>query len=184
MNVLIITYYWPPSGGPGVQRWLKFVNYLPLFCIDPIVLTVDPKYAEYPVLDPSLEADIYPDLRIYRTKCKGVYELYKKITGTKTGSVRTSISEKQLHDMAVLYLVDGKSYRDLEREVLKIKSEQRGGGFKAKSALNNIGIEAKHKSAVKENGYEHTLKYATDEYKKTLIELEANLRKRLSVVTP
>jgi hypothetical protein len=30
-KVLIITYYWPPAGGPGVQRWLKFVKYLPDF---------------------------------------------------------------------------------------------------------------------------------------------------------
>ena len=36
-KVLIITYYWPPAGGPGVQRWLKFVKYLPEFDIEPIV---------------------------------------------------------------------------------------------------------------------------------------------------
>ena len=36
-KVLIITYYWPPAGGPGVQRWLKFVKYLPDFNIEPIV---------------------------------------------------------------------------------------------------------------------------------------------------
>ncbi|MFQ3174086.1 MAG: hypothetical protein ACI8W0_001195, partial [Flavobacterium sp.] len=34
-KVLIITYYWPPAGGPGVQRWLKFVKYLPDFGIQP-----------------------------------------------------------------------------------------------------------------------------------------------------
>ena len=84
LKVLIITYYWPPSGGPGVQRWLKFVKYLPCFGISPIVLTVDPTYAEYPVIDPSLEADIDPDLKVYRTKCKGVYDWYKKMTGSRT----------------------------------------------------------------------------------------------------
>jgi hypothetical protein len=36
-KVLIITYYWPPAGGPGVQRWLKFVKYLPDFGVQPIV---------------------------------------------------------------------------------------------------------------------------------------------------
>ena len=81
---MIITYYWPPSGGPGVQRWLKFVKYLPDFGVRPVVLTVDPAYAEYPVLDPSLEADIVPDLEVYRTECKGVYDWYKKFSGTKT----------------------------------------------------------------------------------------------------
>ncbi|OIP48016.1 MAG: glycosyl transferase family 1 [Flavobacteriaceae bacterium CG_4_10_14_3_um_filter_31_253] len=47
MKVLIITYYWPPAGGSGVQRWLKFVKYLQDFGIEPIVFTVDnPNYAK------------------------------------------------------------------------------------------------------------------------------------------
>ena len=83
-KVLVITYYWPPSGGPGVQRWLKFVKYLPDFGIQPIVLTVDPARAEYPVLDQSLETDVAPDLEVYRTDCKGIYDWYKKLTGSKT----------------------------------------------------------------------------------------------------
>ncbi len=83
-KVLIITYYWPPSGGPGVQRWLKFVKYLPSFGIQPVVLTVDPANAEYPIIDKSLESEISPDLKVYRTKSKGVYDWYKKITGSKT----------------------------------------------------------------------------------------------------
>ena len=84
MKVLVITYYWPPSGGSGVQRWLKFVKYLPDFGVQPFVLTVDPARAEYPVLDASLEKDVSPELKVYRTDCKGVYEWYKKITGSKT----------------------------------------------------------------------------------------------------
>ncbi len=83
-KVLVITYYWPPSGGPGVQRWLKFVKYLPSFGIQPVVLTVDPARAEYPVLDPSLEADVAPGLEVYHTDCRGIYDLYKNITGSKT----------------------------------------------------------------------------------------------------
>ncbi|MFR4039130.1 MAG: hypothetical protein ACLTZT_16245 [Butyricimonas faecalis] len=47
-KILIITYYWPPAGGPGVQRWLKFSKYLPEFGYDPIIITVDPEKAEYP----------------------------------------------------------------------------------------------------------------------------------------
>ena len=42
-KILIITYYWPPAGGPGVQRWLKFSKYLPEFGYDPIIITVDPE---------------------------------------------------------------------------------------------------------------------------------------------
>jgi len=47
-RILIITYYWPPSGGAGVQRWVKFAKYLPLFGWERMVLTVDPAQATYP----------------------------------------------------------------------------------------------------------------------------------------
>lgn len=56
MKVLILTYYFPPAGGSGVQRWLKFVKYLPQFGIEPIVYTV--KNAKYPILDNSLEKEL------------------------------------------------------------------------------------------------------------------------------
>jgi glycosyltransferase involved in cell wall biosynthesis len=52
LKVLIITYYWPPAGGSGVQRWLKFVKYLQDFGIEPIIYTVD--NAKYPKEDTSL----------------------------------------------------------------------------------------------------------------------------------
>ena len=56
MKVLIITYYWPPAGGSGVQRWLKFVKYFRDFNIEPVVYTVEnPKY---PILDESLKKEI------------------------------------------------------------------------------------------------------------------------------
>ncbi len=83
-KALIITYYWPPSGGPGVQRWLKFVKYLPEFDVQPFVLTVDPACAEYPIIDESLEEEVASDISVSRTESKGVYDLYKKMTGVKT----------------------------------------------------------------------------------------------------
>jgi len=46
-KVLIICYYWPPAGGPGVQRWLKFVKYLPQFDINPVVYV--PENPKYPI---------------------------------------------------------------------------------------------------------------------------------------
>jgi glycosyltransferase involved in cell wall biosynthesis len=82
-NVLIITYYWPPSGGSGVQRWLKFAKYLPAFGVTPIVLTVKPECAEYPIVDESLAEDISPQLQVHHTDCKGIYEWYKRMTGSK-----------------------------------------------------------------------------------------------------
>lgn len=83
-QVLIITYYWPPSGGPGVQRWLKFAKYLPENGIDPVILTVDPEKAEYPIRDNSLLQDIRPDVPVFRTGTSGMYKLYKAFTRSKT----------------------------------------------------------------------------------------------------
>ena len=57
-KVLIITYYWPPSGGAGVQRWLKFSKYLNSFGWDPVIFT--PENPDVPVVDPSLLKEI-PD---------------------------------------------------------------------------------------------------------------------------
>jgi len=63
-KVLIITYYWPPAGGPGVQRWLKFVKYLPEFNIKPIVYC--PKNPAYPTIDYSLYRDQSDELTILK----------------------------------------------------------------------------------------------------------------------
>jgi glycosyltransferase involved in cell wall biosynthesis len=75
-KVLVITYYWPPSGGAGVQRWLKFSKYLPLSGWEPVILTVDPKYAAYPALDPSLEKDVPAETKVYRTKATDWFRVY------------------------------------------------------------------------------------------------------------
>jgi glycosyltransferase involved in cell wall biosynthesis len=80
-KVLIISYYWPPSGGAGVQRWLKFAKYLPGYGIEPYVLTVDPNYATYPQTDKSLEKDIPPGLKVYRTKSFEAMGIISRIFG-------------------------------------------------------------------------------------------------------
>ncbi|MBK9758693.1 MAG: glycosyltransferase [Flavobacteriales bacterium] len=67
-KILFITYYWPPSGGAGVQRGLKFVKYLPEFGVKPFVLTVDPEQASYPSLDASLLAEVPAGVEVIRTK--------------------------------------------------------------------------------------------------------------------
>lgn len=61
VKVLIITYYWPPAGGSGVQRWLKFVKYLRDFDIEPIIYTV--KNPSYPIIDHSLEKEIPKNIK-------------------------------------------------------------------------------------------------------------------------
>lgn len=82
-KVLIITYYWPPSGGAGVQRWLKFAKYLPEQGWQPVILTVDPKYASYPQRDESLSSEVGPDCMVYTTKSFELYNLYKLISRKK-----------------------------------------------------------------------------------------------------
>jgi glycosyltransferase involved in cell wall biosynthesis len=77
-KVLIVTYYWPPSGGAGVQRWLKFAKYLPEFGWEPIILTVDPAYAAYPVTDYSLVNDVPASLKVYSTPASDYFSIYKK----------------------------------------------------------------------------------------------------------
>jgi glycosyltransferase involved in cell wall biosynthesis len=77
-KVLIITYYWPPSGGAGVQRWLKFAKYLPEFGWQPVILTVDPEFAAYPVTDNSLLDDLPSGLKIVTTLTTNYFSIYKK----------------------------------------------------------------------------------------------------------
>ena len=81
LRLLVITYYWPPSGGAGVQRCLKFVKHLGYFNVEPTVITVDAAEATYPVRDESLLAEVPPDVRVIRTKTSEPFESYKKLTG-------------------------------------------------------------------------------------------------------
>lgn len=83
INLLYISYYWPPSGGPGVQRGLKFCKYLPQAGVQPTVLTVDEKQASYPVLDHSFAQEVSPGIAIYRTPTSEPFEYYKKLSGKK-----------------------------------------------------------------------------------------------------
>jgi glycosyltransferase involved in cell wall biosynthesis len=77
-RVLIITYYWPPGSGAGVQRWLKFSKYLSSFGWQPFILTVDPDYAAFPAIDNSLHSEISNDLTVYKTKATDYFRLYRK----------------------------------------------------------------------------------------------------------
>lgn len=80
-RVLIITYYWPPSGGSGVQRWLKMSKYLPEYGWQPVIYTAEG--AEYPVEDPSLEKDVSPEAEVIRRPIVEPYSFYKKFLGMK-----------------------------------------------------------------------------------------------------
>ncbi len=98
-NVLIITYYWPPSGGSGVQRWLKMSKYFPENGWRPIIYTAD--NAEYPVLDSSLEKDVHNEAVVIRRPIVEPYSFYKKFLGmkknetVKAGFIREKRSDNQ-----------------------------------------------------------------------------------------
>ena len=80
-KILIITYYWPPSGGAGVQRWVKFAKYLPQFGFEPIILTVDPKDATYLLIDESLSKELDSSLEIHKTPTADILRLFGNIFG-------------------------------------------------------------------------------------------------------
>ncbi len=81
-KVLIITYYWPPAGGPGVQRWLKFVKYLPEFNIQPIVYC--PENPLYPTLDSSLLQEVDSKITVLKHPIKEPLRFLSLLFKSKT----------------------------------------------------------------------------------------------------
>ncbi|HOT95966.1 MAG TPA: glycosyltransferase family 4 protein [bacterium] len=83
-RVLITTYYFPPAGGAGVQRTLKFVKYLREFGWEPVVLTA--RDADYPARDETLLQEIPEGIKIYRAPLFEPYRLYRWFTGKPAGT--------------------------------------------------------------------------------------------------
>ena len=92
-KVLIITYYWPPAGGPGVQRWLKFVKYLPDFAIQPIVYI--PENPTYPIVDENLMKEVSVNTTILRNQIFEPYQLASFLSKNKTKKISSGIIPNQ-----------------------------------------------------------------------------------------
>ena len=93
-KVLIITYYWIPSGGAGVQRWVKFSKYLRDFGWEPIIYT--PENPEFPSIDTSFEKDIPADIQVIKTPIWEPYTIYRNLTGKKNQPINAGfISENK-----------------------------------------------------------------------------------------
>lgn len=101
-KVLIITYYWPPAGGPGVQRWLKFVKYLRDFEVEPVLYV--PENPQYPMTDTSFVKEVPKDITVYK---QPIFEPYrfasllsrkntKRISSGIIQSTNQSLTEKLL----------------------------------------------------------------------------------------
>ncbi len=91
-KVLIITFYWPPSGGAGVQRWLKFAKYLPQYDWEPVIYT--PENPEFAIEDKSLLNDIASSTEVIKTKIWEPYQIYKTLNGKKGQNVNMSFAGK------------------------------------------------------------------------------------------
>ena len=92
-KVLIITYYWPPAGGPGVQRWLKFVKYLPDFGIEPIVYI--PENPTYPLLDEKLLDEVPKNVTIVKNKIIEPYSWASVFSKKSTKKISSGIIPNQ-----------------------------------------------------------------------------------------
>lgn len=88
-KLLIITYYWPPAGGPGVQRWLKFVKYLPDFGIKPIVYI--PENPTYPIIDEGLKKDVSEKAIILKNNIFEPYQLASFFSKNSTQKISSGI---------------------------------------------------------------------------------------------
>jgi glycosyltransferase involved in cell wall biosynthesis len=87
-KILLINYYWPPCGGPAVQRWLDITNYIEAKGIQTYVVTIDEKVATFPSYDASLQNRIAKSTKVFKTDTSELFDIYKKFVGN--GKVPTT----------------------------------------------------------------------------------------------
>lgn len=92
-KILLILYYWPPAGGPGVQRWLYFVRYLPQFGVEPVLYL--PENPHYPLRDPELEQLVPEGLKVYRSRFWEPYGLAALLSRKKTRRISSGIIHRK-----------------------------------------------------------------------------------------
>jgi glycosyltransferase involved in cell wall biosynthesis len=104
-KVLVIVYYWPPSGGAGVQRWLKFVKYLPQFGWQPTVITTT--NGDYPAIDESLCKEVPAGIKVIHTQTPTFGELFKKVSGKNSdipyGSLEASENDSLFKKLSLWF---------------------------------------------------------------------------------
>lgn len=92
-RVLVITYYWPPSGGSGVQRWVKFSKYLPAESWQSVIYT--PSNPSVPSVDSSLERDIPEEVVVIRRPIREIYSLYRRLNGKNAKEEINPINQRK-----------------------------------------------------------------------------------------
>ena len=113
-RVLIISYYWPPTGGSGVQRWVKFAKYLPSEGWQPVIYT--PENPEQLAVDESLGAEVPEAAEIVKTRILEPYEMYKKL-------LRKSGHSKEAGDVGARQPFPSGSSLSVDRTVSEIPQE-------------------------------------------------------------
>ncbi|MCL6218529.1 glycosyl transferase family 1 [Zunongwangia pacifica] len=105
-KVLIVTYYWPPAGGPGVQRWLKFVKYLRDYGVEPVVYI--PENPNYPLIDESFLNEVPQDIEMIRQPIFEPYKfasfLSKKDTKTISSGIIKQKEKQSFMQKLMLYI--------------------------------------------------------------------------------
>ncbi len=92
-KVLIVAYYWPPAGGPGVQRWLKFVKYLPDYGIEPIVYC--PENPSYPIIDEKLASEIPESVKVIKQPINEPYKYAGFLSSKDTKTISSGVIPKK-----------------------------------------------------------------------------------------
>lgn len=117
-KLLIITYYWPPSGGAGVQRWLKLSRYIQEEGTQVFVIAPSSEDASYLTIDESLEAEIHPNIKVIRTPSFEPLNIYKKLVGKKNVptagmanvDTRNKLQQLSLFIRSNLFIPDPRKY--------------------------------------------------------------------------
>ena len=159
MKVLIITYYWVPAGGSGVQRWLKFVKYLRDFNIEPVVFTVD--NPNYPIIDTSLEKDIPKGIEVIKNSIWEPNDLLsvikKKETKTSAGflDANPSFFGRVMHYIRANYFIPDARKFWIKPSVNKLKKHLKENSIDViittgpPHSLHLIGLQLKKELGIK-----------------------------------
>ena len=104
-KILIFTYYWPPSGGSGVQRWMYFAKYLKQLHYEPIIITVNESQASYPILDKSLAKEV-EGIKVIKTMTREPLSFYSRLTSgnAKKGIPQGEVKTKNIFDKIAAYI--------------------------------------------------------------------------------
>jgi len=106
-SLIYVAYFFPPTGGAGVQRTLKFARYLPEHSWRPTIVTV--KESRYWMVDPTLSSEIPADLEVVRTEARTIPArlggLARGRRGAAGAACRSGRSQRLLRRLSSIFLI-------------------------------------------------------------------------------